>query len=466
MAHVISTIEPKTGREPPRPDRVLALTYFAVKLRGCAAIASNRKGEFQQYSEQMKRTRSKSVEKDLRLLTLIYGNQNTSRIQLARLTGASVGSMTAMIKRLIRKGLVVESGKGFGSLGRKPVSLTLRKELGHVVGIDLGSFLTRIAVADFSSNVSYKAEIPTRMSDGREAVIRRTFAAVHQALRQSHVSRDTLRGIGMAHSGVIDTQRGVVLCFPRPGQMAQWRNIPLRDMLETEFAVPSALDDSARMMALAEKRFGLGQELNDALFIEVGMGIGASIFIDGKLYRGPGGSAGEFGHMTVDENGPLCSCGNRGCLEAMASCAAIISSVKSAIEQGVNSKVAERVDGNLDRVGVEVIVQAAKENDTLSSRVLHEAISHIGVMLADVINLLNPNCVIFAGPLFRECGDFILDQVKDVIRRRALEKSGSEAKLRVSNLGSDAAALGAACLITQQVLESLYYEKTSLHARP
>jgi len=149
----------------------------------------------------------------------------------------------------------------------------------------------------------------------------------------------------------------------------------------------------------------------------------------------------------------------------MASCAAIIHAVRSAIEQGVNSKVPEMVDGNLDRIGVEVIVQAAKENDTLSFRVLHEAISRIGIMLADVINLLNPNCVVFAGPLFRHGDDFLLDQVKEVIRRRALEKSGNEAKLRVSSLGSEAAALGAARLITQQVLEKLYYEKMALHSR-
>ena len=413
----------------------------------------------------MKRTRSKLAEKELRLLTLIYGNHHTSRIELAKMTGASVGSMTAMVKRLIRKGLVIESGKGRASLGRKPVSLSLRNELGHVVGVDLGSFLTRIVVADFSGNISYKSEMQTGMADGREAVIRRTFEAVHHAISETRISPASLKGIGIAHSGVIDTQRGLVLCFPRPGQMTQWRNVPLRDMLEKEFGVPGALDDSARMMALAEKHFGLGRELQDALFIEVGMGVGASIFIDGKLYRGPGGSAGEFGHMTVEENGPLCSCGNRGCLEAMASCAAIIYSVRSAIEQGVNSKVPEMVDGNLDRVGVEVIVEAAKENDTLSFRVLHEAISRIGMMLADVINLLNPSCVVFAGPLFRHGGDFLLEQLKDVIRRRALEKSGSEARLRISSLGSEAAALGAVRLITEQVLEDLYHEKISLHAR-
>ena len=412
----------------------------------------------------MKRSRSKLALKELRLLALIHENHNTSRIELAKMSGASAGSMTTMVQRLIRKGLIVESGKGSASLGRKPISLSLRSDLGSAVGVDLGSFLTRVVVTDVLGNVSYKSEMETRMAEGRDSVITRTFDAVHKAIKETGVD-GALKGVGMAHSGVIDVQKGVVLCFPRPGQMTQWRNVPLRGMLEEEFGVPSVLDDSARMMAIAEKHFGLGKDLNDFLFIEVGMGIGASIFIDGKLYRGPGGSAGEFGHMTVDENGPLCSCGNTGCLEAVASCAAIIHAVKNAIQRGVNSKVTELVEGSLQRISVEVIVQAAKQSDTLSFRVLHEAISRIGVMLADVINLLNPSFVVFAGPLFRHGGDFLLDQLKDVIRRRALEKSATEAKLSISTLGSEAAALGAARFVSEQVLESLYQEKTSLPRR-
>jgi glucokinase len=139
--------------------------------------------------------------------------------------------------------------------------------------------------------------------------------------------------------------------------------------------------------------------------------------------------------------------------------------VKTAIQQGVNSKVTELVAGDLDKISVEAIVQAAKENDTLSFRVLHEAISRIGVMLADVINLLNPHFVVFAGPLFRVGGDFLLDQLKDVIRRRALEKSATEATLQISTLGSEAAALGSARFISEQVLEQLYQEKVLLHRR-
>ena len=407
----------------------------------------------------------KSAQKELRVMRLIHGNHGVSRIELAKRTGSSAGSMTAIVHRLIHKGLVIESGKGSANFGRKPVSLNLSRDLGCFVGVDMGSFLLRVIIADVLGNVSYKFETETKMAEGRARVLARTFSAIRQAMQEARVPKGAVKGIGMAHSGVIDSRKGVVLCFPRPGQMTQWNNVPLKAMIEEQFSVPCVLDDSARMMALAEKHFGLGKDLSDFLYIEVGMGIGASIFIDGKLYRGPGGSAGEFGHMTVDENGPLCSCGNNGCLEALASCAAIIQAVKAAIQKGVNSKVSEMVGSDLDRVSVEVIVKAALDNDTLAFRVLHEAVSRIGIMLADVINLLNPSVVIFGGPLFREGRELLLDPLRHVIRQRALEKSASEVQLKTSTLGTEAGALGAARLISEEVLEQLYREKVALRRR-
>ena len=133
---------------------------------------------------------------------------------------------------------------------------------------------------------------------------------------------------------MVDSNQGVVLSFPRPGQMAEWRNVALREMVEARFKVPCVVEDSVRMAALAEKQVGVALDLSDFVYIRIGMGIGSCIFIDGEPYRGAGGSAGEFGHMTVDENGPLCYCGNNGCLSALASCSAIIQGVIQRYPQG------------------------------------------------------------------------------------------------------------------------------------
>jgi predicted NBD/HSP70 family sugar kinase len=224
----------------------------------------------------------------------------------------------------------------------------------------------------------------------------------------------------MAHSGIVDSNSGMVLSYPRPGQMTEWKNVPLQQMLEQEFAVPCILEDSVRAIALAERCFGVGQNLDDFVYIDVGMGIGAGIFLNGSLYQGSSGGAGEFGHMTVEENGPLCCCGNNGCLEIMASCAAIIHAARSAIERGVDSKIRELVARDLERISIEIIADAAEKNDSLAFRVLHDAVSHIGVALADLVNLLNPGVVVFGGPLFR-AAPYLLEPLRRIIRQRALE---------------------------------------------
>jgi N-acetylglucosamine repressor len=294
------------------------------------------------------------------------------------------------------------------------------------------------------------------MWEGRKRVLERTFQAVHEAIRSSRLSRDAIKGIGIAHSGVIDSEAGLVLCYPRPGQMAEWKNVPLKDLFQKEFKVPCLLEDSVRTTATAEKTFGLGKELSNFIYIDVGMGIGAGIFLDGKLYRGTGGSAGEFGHITVDENGPLCSCGNNGCLETVASCAAIIQNVRAAIEQGIDSKIRDLVDGDLKKVSIEIIAQATKENDSLAFRVLQKAGSYIGIGLADLVNLLNPGAMIFGGALFRAVPQLLIDPLSRIIKQRSLEKSANEAQLLASPLGGEACALGASRLMAERILNDLY----------
>jgi N-acetylglucosamine repressor len=297
------------------------------------------------------------------------------------------------------------------------------------------------------------------LSEGLSRVVERCFKSIDQAVNESGVSKDAVVGIGVAHSGVIDSNQGVVLSFPRPGQMAEWRSVPLREMVEERFKVPCVVEDSVRMAALLEKQVGVALDLSDFIYIRIGMGIGSCIFIDGEPYRGAGGSAGEFGHMTVDENGPLCSCGNNGCLSAVASCGAIIQGVASAIRKGVHSRVQEIVDNDFEQITIEMILEAAVHNDSLAFRALDAAAAHIGVALADVVNLLNPFVVIFSGPLFQSNPQLMLDSIQRVIRQRALEKAGHEVRLIVSTLGRDAPALGAARFAAAKSIGKLYAQK-------
>ena len=185
------------------------------------------------------------------------------------------------------------------------------------------------------------------------------------------------------------------------------------------------------------------------------MGIGAAIFREGKLYSGAGGKAGEFGHITVAESGPLCSCGNNGCLEAVASCAAIIEAVQTAMKRGVDSQIRTLAGGDLNQVSIELIAQAAAAGDSLAFRVLQEAASYIASGLAVLVNLLNPTHIIFGGALFRAAPHLLSFPIPSMIRQRSLEKSFNDLQLQLSPLGGEAGALGASWLIAQRTLESL-----------
>jgi predicted NBD/HSP70 family sugar kinase len=398
----------------------------------------------------------KPAKRELSILQLIHSGSNYSRLDLARKTGLSPSLITSIVRGLVERGLVTESTPVSSLVGRKPVPLEIRGDAGYLIGVDIGSYYTRVVVTDINGKIIYKQQIETHIPDGRVAVLRRVFQAVHGAIKASGISRSAILGGGIAHSGVIDTNNGMVLSFPRPGQMAEWKNVPLQAIFEKELKVPCRLEDSVRTMATAEQCFGLGSNVDDFIFIEVGMGIGAAFYLDGKFYRGAGGKAGEFGHITVDENGQLCSCGNNGCLESVASCAAIIQAVRLAIERGVDSRIRDLIGGDLSKISVEIIAQAAAENDSLAFRVLQDAASNIAVGLADLVNLLNPRLIIFGGALFRAASQLLADPLKRIIRQRSLEKSANDVQLRVSPLGEEAGALGASRMIALKTLESLY----------
>jgi len=398
----------------------------------------------------------KLEQRELHILQLIHSGMNNSRLELAKQADLSPSSITAIVQRLIKKGLVVESEPATSQLGRRPIPLQIRQDAAYLVGVDLGSFFLRIVITDVNGEIVYRSKTQTEMWAGRERVLEKTFLAVHQAIRESNIPSQTIRGIGIAHSGVIDSEAGLVLSYPRPGQMASWKNVPLRDIFQDEFDLPCLLEDGVRTATVAEKCFGVARDLSDFIYVDVGMGIGAGIFLDGKLYRGAGGKAGEFGHITVNENGPLCSCGNNGCLETVSSCAAIIQDVKAAIENGIDSKIRELAGGDLEKISIELIAQAAIEDDSLAFRVLQKSASYIGTALANLVNLMNPRVMIFGGALFREVPQLLADPLRRTIKQRSLERSANEVELKVSTLGGEASAMGAARLVAEKILADLY----------
>jgi glucokinase-like ROK family protein len=409
--------------------------------------------------------RRKSAKTELGIFKLIQEFPSISRVELAKEARLSTAAITAIVGSLSEHGLLVEEETVAGKVGRRRIGLSLRSELGYVVGIDLGTFNMRIAVADLNGLPLAKRTIPTQMWLGRPAVIERCFSNIREVVAESGMDMTAIKGIGIAFSGVIDVGRGKIISYPRPGLMESWRNVPLQKIVEVEFSVPCVLEDSVRAVAITERRNGAGARFNDFVYVDVGIGIGSSIFINGKIYRGCNGSAGEFGHITIDEDGPLCCCGGHGCLEAFASAARIIENVKVALQKGVSSKILELAGDDPSKITVEIIANAAQNGDSLAYRALSEAAAHIGAACADLVNLLNPEAIIFGGALFRAAPEILLDHLRRLVRHRALEKSVNDVTLLKAETQSDAGALGMARIIASSVIESIYETRVSGIAR-
>jgi predicted NBD/HSP70 family sugar kinase len=400
--------------------------------------------------------RHKSAKTELAILKLIQEQPSISRVELAQATHMSTAAITCVVGSLCERGLLIESETASGKVGRRRIGLRLRPEVGYVIGVDLGTINLRIAVTDLNGSPLAVRSIPAQMELGRPAVLERCFRLIREVVAEAKLDFSSIRGIGFAFSGVMDVANGTVLSYPRPGLMESWRNVPLQRIVEEEFGVPCALEDSVRAIAITEHRQGAGVPYSNFVYVEVGIGIGSSIFINGKLYRGCNGSAGEFGHISIDEDGPLCCCGGRGCLEALASCARVIENVRNAVEKGVTSKVLEMAEDDPARITIEIISHAAQNGDSLAYRALSEAAAHIGAACADLVNLLNPEAIIFGGALFRAAPEILLDHLKRLVRHRALEKSVNDVVLLKAESDSNAGALGIAQIIAGTVIETVY----------
>jgi predicted NBD/HSP70 family sugar kinase len=243
-----------------------------------------------------------------------------------------------------------------------------------------------------------------------------------------------------------------VLFWPK---VTGWRDVPLKQIFEKEFGLTLILEDSARTTAIAEQRFGYGKGQTNFIFVHAGVGIGAAIFVDGGLYLGHDGVAGELGHITINETGPLCSCGNRGCLEVYASGGAIIEQVRLGIDQRGVSSLAGLAENNFGSLSIESIVSAAESHDRLCETALTDAGTHLGTALAGIVNLLNPARIVLGGTLPQAAKDLLTDPLLRSLRRRAFQRSLSRLEIDVSKLGEEAAAVGACLLAAEQILEGM-----------
>lgn len=310
-------------------------------------------------------------------------------------------------------------------------------------GVDLGGTKIYSLVALPNGSVIGEDRRLTEAADGPDAVIGRIVASLNQALAAAGLRAPEIAGVGISTPGPCDPARGVVTDAPNlPG----WRDVPLTRLVSEGLGTPAIMENDAAAACYGEFRFGAGRGLRHIVYVTLGTGIGGGIIIDGRIYGGASGAAGEVGHMIVDENGPLCTCGNRGCLEAMASGPAIAREAAEAITEG-HSKLLAELAGNAVPTA-ELVHEAAMAGDRTAIEIIERAGHYLGLGLIGLLSCFNPQALILGGGLVG-LGDLYLEPAMRTAREGAFEQIAADAVITTAELGERAGALGAAALVME-----------------
>jgi predicted NBD/HSP70 family sugar kinase len=374
-----------------------------------------------------------------------------SRIDLSRSSNLSLATAKRVVDELLERGMLEEGEalRGPGR-GRKASALRLGSRYGFSVGADVQPDSLRLTGLAFDGTVIYRRELSPD-TDDRDSLQGLLVAELRRALADSSAaSRGSLLGIGVGIAGLVDAREGVVLYCPGlPG----WENAPLASTLGECFGVEVLVDDAVRCMALAEKRHGAARGLGTFLYLYIGSGVGSGIVLDNRIYRGTNGVSGEFGHITVKEDGPLCTCGNKGCLEAVVSARAILERARELVAAGVHSTLGADTAGSPDQaLSLEGIYQAALRGDKLATMLVAEAEESIGIGVADLINIFDPGTVVLAGEVIETFHGLILEGIQKIVRRRALHVISQRTVIMKGAFETNIASLGAATLVIEQIL--------------
>lgn len=312
------------------------------------------------------------------------------------------------------------------------------------IGVDVGGTNVKIAIVDDKGHIAYSSSEPTRAEMGYQYTIQNIISLIKTSLKETDISKDSIEGIGMGFPGQIDSEKGIVRLLPNiPG----WVNVPLSQIMEDEFGLKTKLDNDVRCATLGEMNFGAGKGHKNLICITVGTGIGSGIVVNGKIVRGASGTAGEIGHMILkDHLGPICGCGNTGCLEALASGPTIVQMANEYLMSGKSTKFRELAVNS--PVTPRIVAEAAKMGDEVAKRIFEINGYWIGIAMASLVNILNPEVIIVGGGV-AQAGDLILDPIRNVIKERALSIPAETVKVVAAELGESAGIIGSSLLPIQ-----------------
>nr|WP_305145343.1 ROK family protein [Blautia producta] len=371
-----------------------------------------------------------------------------SRAEIARTIGLSIPTVMKITEEFSHKQFVQDVGKGESSGGKRPELLELIPDSKYIIGVGVGRSKTNVLMMNLAGEVFIREIMETGGTVVPEVWISRLIRVIENVIRESGLPEKRILGMGIGMPGILDEDSGKVLFSPD----FKWENVDMLTPIRERFKMDITIENANRALAMGEYYFGAGVDSRNFLVVNLGHGIGSAIMREGEFYRGSSGSSGEIGHIILEKNGPKCNCGNKGCLEAIASGNAIARDAKIAVLEGNASKIMELVNGDINRIEAKTVFEAAHLGDQMAIQITERAMQYIGIGLANYINLLDPDLIILFGGL-TNAGDIFLKKIKEVLRERQMKFAGRQVKLVISQMGENGTAVGSASLVLKKLIK-------------
>lgn len=388
------------------------------------------------------------------IMNCLHSCGNISAPQLSKYLRISLPTCIALLNDLISIGYVENIGIGESSGGRKPTLYGLPDNQFYVIACDFGRFSANMAILDcFNHFVTSIIEIDTHIDDS--LLTEKLYNAAQKLMSDHQIPDEKIYGIGVDMPGLIDSSAGINYTI----QENDRQNI-MHD-LQQKFRKLVYVDNDARMHAYGEYRFGAAKEYQDAIVIHWGWGLGLGIFVNGKLFSGNNGFAGEFSHIPVVENGELCICGKRGCLETIASSNTIMKRVQKGFADNEISSLINQFESHQEIVTPEDVINAARQGDEFSISILSEVGKAMGKGLSYIIQLLNPEVIVLSGPLSK-ARQYVLFPIQQSLNKLCLEKISGNTSIIISEMGDQSALLGTSEMVFQKLFNEIEFKELTI----
>jgi glucokinase-like ROK family protein len=385
------------------------------------------------------------------VLRLIYSEAPLSRAQLATRTGLNKSTISSLVEDLIDRKLIHETGINSVGTGRPATQLEINSKVGAVVGIELGVDFVAVVLADFKGRILGRGQIAADPAASQENTFGLTNELIGEMLHKADEMELKVLGLSFSIPGTVDLDEGILIFAPN----LQWHNVPLRKIFSGTTGLKVFIENDANAAAIAEHLFGVAKNLKDFIFVFAGVGLGGGLFLNGQLYRGKGGYAGEIGHTPIiaEPFQKVCHCGNLGCWETYANQLSVMDRVEDRLKTKRSNLIPSMMEAQNAPLSISIIKQAADQGDPDALDSLAEAGTAMGTGIAGLVNIFNPEMIILGGPL-SIAGEHLIPTIRKSVNQHAMHEVVIQTEINISAFGPDASLIGAIAGVIDDVLSN------------